>query len=228
MNEVNSMSHKDSGLVLAHSLEHLMENLLLHNGIQGGNRVVHQDDVLVGIYSSCKTESGLLASREVDTFVTNLGHIASRKESKISLQLAGLDRSVVALFIVLLFEEDDISDLGILDPGLLLDIRDVTLHLDGSIFNLVFEDLLCELILEVALVTLSLPGLGDHRLGHICHLTNDCVEKVSLATSNIANDADELPLLDLEVDFLEVNELIDSGRDKQINSLMLSGTSLEA
>ena len=46
------MSNEDTGLLLKFSNEDVLEDLLLHIGIQSRDGVVHQNDVLVGIDSS--------------------------------------------------------------------------------------------------------------------------------------------------------------------------------
>ena len=46
------MSNEDTGLLLELANKDILEDLLLHIGIQSRDGVVHQNDVLVGIDSS--------------------------------------------------------------------------------------------------------------------------------------------------------------------------------
>lgn len=63
MEEVDSVGAEDTGLFVEHGLEHTLEDLLAHFGIQSRDRVVHQDNVFVLVYGSSQSDTGFLASR---------------------------------------------------------------------------------------------------------------------------------------------------------------------
>ena len=73
------MGHKNASLLLQHTLEDVLEDLFTHISIQSGNGVVHHDNVRVGIDGSSKTDASLLATREIDSFLSNFSCITCRK-----------------------------------------------------------------------------------------------------------------------------------------------------
>lgn len=77
VNEVDGVSHENSCLIFANSVEDLFENVLPDCGIESRDRVIHEKKVSVSINGSCKTNPCLLAPGEVDAFLTNLSIIAT-------------------------------------------------------------------------------------------------------------------------------------------------------
>lgn len=53
MQEVYGVSHKNACLIPERTIEDILEDLLLDVGIEGANRIVHEDEVFVGVHSTC-------------------------------------------------------------------------------------------------------------------------------------------------------------------------------
>jgi hypothetical protein len=115
------MSHKNPGLVLEPLHEDLFKNLLLDICVQSRNGVVHEHNLPIGIYSSGKTHSSFLPSREVNPLLSNFCKVSSRKDFKIPSQLADLDGLDILGLIIRKTEKYIVSNGFILDPGVLLD-----------------------------------------------------------------------------------------------------------
>jgi len=77
MDEVNSVSRKNPGLLLAYSIKDLLENVLSDSCVECRNGVIHQQEVSVCVNRSCKTNSRFLSSGKVNTLFTDLGLIST-------------------------------------------------------------------------------------------------------------------------------------------------------
>ena len=178
--KVYGVGHEDSGFLLKHTLKDFLENLLPHIGIQGGNRVVHHDNVGVGIHGSRQTYSSLLASGEIDTLFPDFCHVTGWQDIEISLKLARFDGFCVPFRIKFLVKDNVVLDRFVLDPRCLLDVRERTSNLDRFVVYLeipaekvclqLIELLLCALMIEPAEVI-------DLTLRQVDEVANDALEQ---------------------------------------------------
>jgi len=76
MNKINSMSYKNPGLVPELSKNNILNDALPDAGIQRTYRIIHKEYLLIGVYSSSKTDPGFLASRQVDSLLSNFCQVA--------------------------------------------------------------------------------------------------------------------------------------------------------
>ena len=84
MHKVDCMSHQNSGLLLKFTQDNILYDSLPYTGIQGGDWIIHQEDLFIRVDSSSKTDPCLLSSREVDSLLSDLGQIPSLKDFKVS------------------------------------------------------------------------------------------------------------------------------------------------
>lgn len=204
------MGTKDTGLLVEHGLEHTLEDLLAHFGIQSRDRVVHQDDILVLVDGSSQSNTRFLTSRQVDTLLTNLSEVASLEALEVLLEAASDDSLDVAGFIHGLFEENVISNGLVADPGSLLAVRErSSLHNRGLLgFNWLLE----EGGLEVNEFFIRLGRLKASEVFNVFvrdgnHITDDGLQETGLATGGLTNDAHELAFLNLDVHTLKGHPL---------------------
>ena len=178
--KVDGVRHEDSGFLLKHALKDFLENLLPHIGVQGGNGVVHHDNVGVGIHGSRQTYSSLLASGEIDALFPDFGHVTGWQDIEISLKLARFDGFCVPFRIKFLVKDNVVLDRLVLDPRCLLDVREGTSNLDRLVVYLeisaeqvcleLIELLLCALMIEPAEVI-------DLTLRQVDEVADDALEQ---------------------------------------------------
>ena len=92
MHEVDGVSHQDSRLFLHQADKDLVEDRLAHVWVQCRDRVVHDEQVRALVHSASEGESGLLTSREVDSFLTDLSLVTSWHDCEVRLELARENR----------------------------------------------------------------------------------------------------------------------------------------
>ena len=125
------MSHEDPCFSLKVPCENILEDLFLDICIQSRDRIVHQYNISLCVYSSCQRNSGLLPSTQINTFFTNLSLIAGGQNLKISLKLTNLNDMFVPLFIELLAKCNIFSNCLVLNPRNLLNVRNIVRKLNS-------------------------------------------------------------------------------------------------
>lgn len=82
------MSDQDSRLVFERALEHLLEDLFTNVGIKCRYRIIHHNDVGIGVDGARQTDTCLLTTRQVDAFLTDFSLVTTWENGEIALQLA--------------------------------------------------------------------------------------------------------------------------------------------
>mmetsp|Transcript_31387 Transcript_31387/g.38943 ORF Transcript_31387/g.38943 Transcript_31387/m.38943 type:complete len:209 (+) Transcript_31387:2443-3069(+) len=178
--KVNGMRYKDPRLLLEHPLEDMLENLFAHIGIKGRDRVVHHDDISISINSPCQAHTRLLATRQVDAFLTNFCLVSSWQDIKITLQLARFNRLLVALSVIWVGKSDIVLDSLVLDPRSLLNVGDGATNLYRLVayFEIRDEQALSKSIeLFLRRFVLKTTELVDLALGDIYEVTYDRLQQ---------------------------------------------------
>ena len=109
MDEVNCVGNQYTCLFSQNSLENLMEDSLSNMSIQSRDWIVEKNDIWELVDSSSKTQSSLLASRKVDTSLSDLSHISGWEDGEIVSELARLHDLGVLSLVKWTSKEDVIS-----------------------------------------------------------------------------------------------------------------------
>jgi hypothetical protein len=104
-------------------------------GIQGRDWIIKKDHVWNLVDCTSQTDSCLLTSRKIDSFLSNFGVVARRKDQKVIYKLARLDDFGVLSLIKFASKKNVVSESGILDPMLLLNISQSSIHLDWRVLS---------------------------------------------------------------------------------------------
>ena len=139
------MGDQHPGLVPQQPLrpDHLVEHVLPHVGVHGGQGVVQQVEGAVAVHGPCHAQPLLLSSAQVDALLpwtgmlqdvllTYLRLVASWQHLQVRLERAGLHHPVVERLVVPLAEGDVALQGGVLNPGLLGHVGRAALHIDRS------------------------------------------------------------------------------------------------
>jgi len=183
MNELNGVGHQDPCFAAHQSNEDLLKNLFAHVGVEGGNGVIHNEDVRTLVDGPCERDPCLLTSREVDAFFADLCRVAGRHYGNVGLQLARCDRLYIPELVKLASEEDVFANLPILDPGLLFAVASLAARRDGTGPSEVHRE---ETLLQVAHLSifdwaLIVAHFLDYARREVNHLANHRVQERGLS-----------------------------------------------
>lgn len=130
MQKIDGMSDQDSSFLLTQAFYNFFINSFSNMGIQGRNGVVHQYNISVRVDSSSKANPGFLTTAQVDAFFTDFRHVSSLENFQVTCQLASFDYLHVPFLIKIFTKNNVIPDGLILNPSLLLNIRQTSTKLD--------------------------------------------------------------------------------------------------
>ena len=132
------MGDQDPGLVPQQppGTDHLLEDVLPHVGVHGGQRVVQQVEGAVAVDTPGHADPLLLPAGQVDSLLTDLCLIASRKHLKIRSKGTGVHNTLIEILVEPLAESDILLERGILHPSLLGDKGNLTKHIHNALCSL--------------------------------------------------------------------------------------------
>mmetsp|Transcript_6929 Transcript_6929/g.10221 ORF Transcript_6929/g.10221 Transcript_6929/m.10221 type:complete len:225 (-) Transcript_6929:167-841(-) len=131
--ELKLVRHQNPGLLAKLLGEAFPEHLFSNVCIDCRQRVIKYVYVGVGVYGSSHRHTLLLASREIDPFLSNLGQISGRKRLQIIFEGSRIDRFGIRRVVVIL-PENDVASKGVVEnPRRLSCICDRTSHVDASL-----------------------------------------------------------------------------------------------
>ena len=179
VDKIHCVCHQNSRLVFQYALKHLLVDFLACLSVKSRDWIIHDDNVRSFVDGSCQANSRLLATRQVYTFLTNLGLIACWHECEVCFELASEDRLHVPALVKLRAKAHIIPKLAILNPMLALDETRATRKTDGTLT--LSEIFLQKGVFEgLELVRGNLAHLISNEvylaLRHMDHLANQRVE----------------------------------------------------
>jgi len=222
MDKVDCMSDQNSCGVFEKTTEDLFKDLDAGMGVKSGNRVVHKDDFWALVDSSCETNTGLLATGEINSFFTDLCEVACGEHRYVRFQLASCHSVNISSIFEIKTKQDIVSDLCILDPMRAFNESHGSGNLDWAISISVAvrkKNIFKSFLLFRREFALNVSNEIDLFLGNMDHFTNHSVEETGLSRANLTNDDDEFTFLDFQVDVFHVHNFIE--RTRFVRNLVL-------
>ena len=124
--ELKLMRHQDDHLIFEVLNYTLLEDLTRDFRVHCAERVVKQKDVSIRVHGPCKTDSSLLAARDIDSTLANHGVFAFCKHVHVLVQLADPHCSLEALLVIVEPKANILLDRGRENEWLLLNICDAS------------------------------------------------------------------------------------------------------
>lgn len=115
--DVQLVRGQDPALVPEEPADGVVHDVAADVGIDGGERVIHEDDIGVEVDGTGDVQALLLAPGHRDAALADLRPVPVWKHLEVGSQGAGVDDPVVPLLVVLLAEQDVVPDRRVLDPG---------------------------------------------------------------------------------------------------------------
>jgi len=111
--------------------------------------------------------------------------------------------------VVRLIKQNDIFNCVILDPSLLLNIRNSSYLLNWSLLNFFVCDCLLKLV-KILLFLLFFAGSIDVLTININHFTKNSSEQTGFAGTNVTYHTYELAFLNCKINILEINKILNA------------------
>ena len=133
LHPVGDQQHR---LVPQHHLHVLVEDVLADLGVHRGEGVVQQVDVHVGVQGPRQVHPLLLAARQGDAPLPDLGHVALGHGLEVGCEGTGLDDLLVPGLLHGAAHQDVVPQGGVEDPGLLGHEGQGAVHLEAAALQL--------------------------------------------------------------------------------------------